>query len=170
MSGLTTLGIFHTTISLAAVATGAIALLRDRNITWNNGVGKTYIITTIITCVTGFGIFAHGSFGKAHVLSILTLLALGLALWAAQNRKPLGKRSPYIATVAYSTTFFFHLIPGFTESLTRLPLEHPWASSPEDPNLQKIIGACALVFLIGVVVQVKGLGKRLNNERQIMDI
>jgi len=55
--GLTTLGIFHTGISLIAVATGAIALIRDKKISWANTVGKIYVIATIVTCVTGFGIF-----------------------------------------------------------------------------------------------------------------
>jgi len=60
MAALSTLGIIHTAISLVALATGAIALVRDREISWKNMVGKTYVIATILTCVTGFGIFHHG--------------------------------------------------------------------------------------------------------------
>ncbi|MES2780292.1 MAG: hypothetical protein V4651_10390 [Bacteroidota bacterium] len=161
MSGLTSFGIFHTAISLVAVGSGAIALLRDKKISWDKQVGKMYVFTTIVTCITGLGIFHHDGFGKPHVLSILTLIVLGIAFLAAQNEKPLGKFSPYIERVGYSMTFFFHLIPGFTEPLTRLPVEQPWASSPDDPNLQKIIGVCALLFLIGAVLQVRALKKQL---------
>ncbi len=34
---------------------------------------------TILTCVTGFGIFQHGGFGKAHMLGIITLVVLAIA-------------------------------------------------------------------------------------------
>jgi uncharacterized membrane protein len=64
MFGLTSLGIIHTAISLVAVFAGAISLIKLKEVTWNNSLGKTYVIATILTCLTGFGIFQHGGFGK----------------------------------------------------------------------------------------------------------
>lgn len=40
MFGLTQLGVVHTAISLVAVAAGAIALIRDKEITLGNTLGK----------------------------------------------------------------------------------------------------------------------------------
>jgi hypothetical protein len=40
MTGLTSLGIVHTAISLIALGAGIVALIRDREITSRNGVGK----------------------------------------------------------------------------------------------------------------------------------
>jgi len=128
MFGLTQLGTFHTAISLIAVGAGAIALFRDKEISPRNGLGKTYIITTLITALTGFGIFQHGGFGKPHVLGIVTLVVLAIAIAAGRTRL-FGRASPYVETVSYSATFFFHFIPGFTESLTRLPLAAPVLAS-----------------------------------------
>ena len=71
MLGLTPFGTFHTAISLIAVAAGLIALVRDQEISPKNRVGKIYVLTTIMTCLTGFGIFHHGGFGKPHVLGIM---------------------------------------------------------------------------------------------------
>src|SRR6188474_532122 len=116
MFGLTYLGIVHTLISLVAVAAGAIALIRDGKITLENSIGKTYVITTVLVCLTGFGIFQHGGFGKPHVLGIITLVVLAI-VWAA-GKNSLGKLSPYIVTVGFSLTFFFHIIPGITETAT----------------------------------------------------
>jgi uncharacterized membrane protein len=76
MVGLTPLGTFHTAISLIAVVAGFIALVRDKEISPKNLVGKIYVITTVITCLTGFGIFQHGGFGKPHVLGIITLVVV----------------------------------------------------------------------------------------------
>ncbi|TMG93658.1 MAG: hypothetical protein E6H72_04325, partial [Betaproteobacteria bacterium] len=79
MFGLTPLGVIHTAISLIAVAAGLIALIRDKEISPRNMLGKTYVITTVITCLTGFGIFQHGGFGKPHTLGIITLIVLAVA-------------------------------------------------------------------------------------------
>ena len=74
MIGLTPLGAVHTAISLVALLAGVIALVRFGQIPAAQGIGKTYIWATVLTCLTGFGIFQHGGFGKAHVLGIVTLL------------------------------------------------------------------------------------------------
>jgi uncharacterized membrane protein len=161
MTGLTPLGTFHTAISLIAVVTGAVALIRDREISWDKQIGKIYVVTTIIVCLTGFGIFQHGGFGKPHALGILTLLVLGIVFAAGKKTRLFGRFSPYIETVGYSMTFFFHVVPGITETATRLPQGAPLASGPDDPRIQMAIGVCFLLFLIGATLQVRHLRARL---------
>jgi len=157
MLGLTSLGIIHTVISLVAVAAGLIALVRDRRISWGNGLGKVYVVTTVLTCLTGFGIFQHGGFGKPHVLGIITLLVLGVAALAA--RAAFGRWSPSVEVVSYSLTFFFHMIPGITETSTRLPLGAPLLASAEAPELKAATAALFVVFVIGATLQVLRLRK-----------
>src|SRR6266699_4257085 len=117
MFGLTPLGVIHTAISLIAVAAGLIALFRDKEISPRNGVGKIYIIATVLTCLTGFGIFQHGGFGKPHALGIITLVVLGVAA-AAQRIGLFGRTAPYVETVSYSATFVFLI--GATLQVRRL--------------------------------------------------
>jgi uncharacterized membrane protein len=156
MLGLTTLGLIHTAISLVALAAGAAALARDKEITPRNGLGKVYLWATIITCLTGFGIFEHGGFGAPHALGVLTLLVLGIAS-LAERTGLFGRAAAYVATLGYSLSFFFHFIPGVTETFTRLPVGAPLFSSPEDPALQKVVGALFVVFLVGATLQVRRL-------------
>lgn len=156
MVGLTPLGAIHTAISLVAVAAGIIALVRDKQITPRNTVGKVYIVTTVLTCLTGFFIFQHGGFGKPHALGIITLVVLGVAAVAGYT-KLYGRASRYIETVAYSLTFFFHLIPGITETSTRLPPGAPLASGPDAPGLQIAAAVLFVAFLIGAYLQVRML-------------
>ncbi|TAL25148.1 MAG: hypothetical protein EPO01_04255 [Aquabacterium sp.] len=158
--GLTNIGVIHTAISLVAVAAGFVALIRDGKIDVRITLGKVYWITTVLTCLTGFFIFQHGGFGKPHALGIITLLTLGVA-WVAGYTQLLGKLSPYVEVVSYSLTFFFHWIPGVTETTTRLPLGNPIFASPEAPELQAIAGLLFLVFLIGATLQVLSLRKHL---------
>lgn len=156
MFGLTPLGAVHTAISLVALAAGAIALFRDKEISPQTSLGKVYLWTTVLTCLTGFGIFRHGGFGAPHALGVLTLLVLGLATLA--NRTPwFGRAAKYLATVGYSVTFFFHLIPGATETFTRLPSGATLFSSPDDPNLQKVVGVLFLLLVVGAALQVRRL-------------
>lgn len=156
MFGLTPLGLIHTAISLVAVAAGLIALWRYREIAWLSRAGKIYVVTTVLTCLTGFGIFQHGGFGKPHVLGIVTLLVLGVAL-LAETTRVLGTVSPYVRTVAYSTTFMFHWIPAITETTTRLPLGAPLLASAEDPALQKAAAVLFVLLVVGATLQVRRL-------------
>jgi uncharacterized membrane protein len=160
MLGLTPLGTIHTAVSLIAMAAGLIALVRDKEISPRNRVGQVYVIMTVLTCLTGFGIFQHGGFGKPHVLGIVTLVVLAVAAVAGYSRL-FGRASPYVETVSYSATFLFHMIPAITETSTRLPLGAPLLASPEAPELQAATAALFVVFLIGATLQVRRLRDRL---------
>lgn len=153
MLGLTTLGLIHTAISVVALGAGAAALLRDKAIMPRNGLGRVYLWTTILTCLTGFFIFRYGTFGAPHALGVLTLLTLGLAA-VAERSGLFGRAAVYVSTLSYSLTYFFHFIPGVTETFTRLPAGRPLFSSPEDPALQPVIGVLFLLFLVGATLQV----------------
>jgi uncharacterized membrane protein len=156
MFGLTSLGVIHTAISLVAVAAGLIALLRDKQITSGNRLGQVYFVTTLLTAVTGFGIFQHGGFGKPHALGILTLLVL-VVIMVAYRTQFYGRWSRVVEVVGYSATFLFHMIPAVTETTTRLPLGAPLLASAEAPALQVATAMMGLLFLIGAYFQVRRL-------------
>jgi len=156
MFGLTPLGAIHTAISLVALAAGIIALVRDKEIIAQSTLGKTYLWATVLTCLTGFGIFQHGGFGKPHALGVITLLVLALAVFAARTTL-FGRASRYVEVISYTMTFFFHLVPGFTETFTRLPAGAPLFANPDDPALQRTIGVVFVLVLIGIAFQVRRL-------------
>ena len=152
MFGLTTLGTFHTAIALVAVVCAAWALVRDKEISAGNRLGQTYLVTTLITAVTGLGIFQHGGFGPPHVLSIMTLVALAVGTVAVVT-KVFGAASRYVQVISYSSTVFFHTIPGVTETGTRLPASAPLFSSAEDPTLQMVAAVLLVTFLVLLALQ-----------------
>ena len=162
MFGLTPLGIVHTAISLVAVASGFSALIRDKYITPTNGLGKLYIATTVLTCLTALGIFQHGGFGKPHALAIITLVALGVAA-TARLSQAFGRAAIYVEAVSYSATLLFHLIPAVTETATRLPVGAPLAANADAPILQAAAGLLVLVFVVGATSQVIRLRARVRS-------
>ena len=149
---LSLLGAFHTAIGLFAVAIGVVAFAKHGAIGPTTSAGRIYLGSTLITVITGFFIFRHGGFGNPHILGVVTLIVLAVAF--AAGKAAFGKFSPYVETVAYSMSFFFHFIPGTAESLTRLPLGAPLASSPEAPIVQTIVGVFFAIFVIGATYQV----------------
>ena len=154
MFGITPSGMFHTVIALIAVAAGITALAKYREIAIATAPGRIYVLLTVVTCVTGLFIFRHGTFGVPHTLAVLTLVVLFLAI-AAEKRASFGRLSRYVSVVGYSATLFFHMIPGFTETATRVPEGAPLVSGPEAPELRAAVGAAFVVFLIGAALQVR---------------
>ncbi len=153
MFGLTPLGVVHTAISLVAVVAGILAFFRYGEISLANTVGKVYVAATALTCLTGFGIFQHGGFGKPHALGIITLVVLGIAVLAGKTSL-FGRASAYVETISYTATFLFHMIPGVTETSTRLPLGAPLLPNADAPELKTASGVLLVLFVIGAAYQV----------------
>ncbi len=124
-----------------------------------------FVAGTILSCLTGFGIFQHGGFGNPHILAIVTLLVLGIAL-AAEHTMSFGGFSRYVETVSYSLALFLHFIPGTVETLVRLPVGAPYLSHPDDPKAQPIVAVFFVIFLVGATLQTLRL-RRASNLRKV---
>jgi len=159
MFGLTPLGTFHTAVSLIAVVAGFVALVQNKEISTRGNAGSVFFWGTVVTCLSALGIYQHGGFGKPHIFAIITLVVLGVAL-LAERVASFGRASPYVATVGYSLALFLHFIPATVETLTRLPLDAPFLSNPDDPGAQPIIGTFFLIFLAGAALQIGRLRRR----------
>ena len=156
--GLTKIGVVHTLFSLVAVYFGIWAIVRYKEFSYRQGLTQVYFVTTLVVCLTGFFIFQHGGFGAPHVLGILTILAIGAGA-ITEKTQLLGKWSRYFQALCYSTTLFFHAIPGFNESLSRLPPGKPFTTGPDDPKFQAIAAVLFVLYLAGMAVQLRYLMK-----------
>ena len=156
MLNITPFGWFHTAISLVSLFGGLYALLRYHDIRYATPLGKTYTWFTIATCLTSFFLMRTGKLSEAHGLTVLTLIVLAAALLLGRNAV-LGSWRHVASSLAFTLTVYFHFIPGYTETLTRVPIGAPLVSGPQDPLLQKLVGGTFLVFLVGMALQVRAL-------------
>lgn len=156
---LSPFGLVHTLISLIAVAAGVVELVRHGDIHPSRFMGSVYVAATIGACLTGFGIFRHGGFGKPHALGVITLLVLGLATLAGKT-KVFGSASRRVEMLSYSATFLFHMIPAFTETLTRLPIGDPIVTDRDGIAPQLAGGVFFALYLAGAWYQLKQLRAR----------
>jgi len=159
---VTAFGAVHTVIAIIGVVAGFIALLAHREIRITSRSGAVFFWFTLGAAITGLFIFRRGGFGAPHVLSVLTLVVLALG-WFAERRRSFGRLSTYVAVLFNLTALFFHFIPAFVESLTRLPLGAPYAAGPEDPRLFGPIGTAFLAYVIAAIWQtlrIRGAARR----------
>jgi hypothetical protein len=86
----------------------------------------------------------------------MTLAALVIGTVAAMTAV-FGRASRYLQAIAYSTTIFFHLIPGITETSTRLPRGAPLVASAEAPELRVVALILLIALVIGLTFQLRWL-------------
>jgi uncharacterized membrane protein len=154
MPEISAIGWFHTAMGIIALVSGGYALFKYREITLQARSGQIYLATTLITAATALAIFQHGAFGPAHILAVMTLLALAVGTVASISTI-FGKLSRYVRAASYSATLLFHSIPAVTDGLLRLPVGDPVLTSIEDPILKTSYAALLFVFLVGVSLQLR---------------
>lgn len=144
MFGLSPLGLVHTLLSLVALGALPLAVVREGWLGSTRPIGRFSLGATALTALTALALFRHGGPGPGHALAVLTLVAVVAAF-------VLGRRGARVGeAVAAGLTVLFHLIPGVTEVLVRVPSSQPFASSPEDPSLRPVYAV--VLALTGVIL------------------
>jgi len=156
LPSITFLGWIHTVCGIAAILIGVYALYKYKVISFSERAAKIYLLLTLITASTALAIYNQGGFRIAHVLAILTLLAL-MAGTIVEKTYMLGSLSKYFFTLCYTSTLLFHMIPAITDTLRRLPVGDPFATSLDDPLVVSFHILFFLIFIFSYVWQVQWL-------------
>ena len=144
-------GMFHTAVSILPIGFGLVAFVRDGRIDPENRVGKLYLGTMFLGSVTAFGFIVTKGFNPAQVLTVVTLALLFAGTFTMRGRR----RGPGLMQIlCLSATYFLLMFFTTTETLTRLPVDHPFASGPTDPALMPVRIVLLTAFVIGVAYQV----------------
>ncbi|MFB9841609.1 hypothetical protein [Mucilaginibacter ginsenosidivorans] len=154
---LSVLGIIHTAISIIALLVAYYALYRSGKLDPATGPGRTYILLTILTCVTGFPIMKTGHLTAGHFTAIIILVLLPIGIYA---HRIFGKAAKYVQVIVMSTTLFLSMVPAIVETLTRLPISSPIATGPNDPIIQNGLLILFILYIAGVIYQVIKIKKR----------
>ncbi len=158
MPEMTLLGWFHTVVGVVALISGFYTIFKYRVISLEESSGKLYLISTLIVAGSALGIYNQGGFGIAHMLAVLTLIAL-LGGVIMEKGKLFGPFSKYFQALGYTSTLLFHMIPAITDFLRRLPVGDPFIDSFEDPLLVNFHLSFLLIYLIGLIAQIFWLKK-----------
>ncbi len=161
MPEMTVLGWFHTILGILAVLSGFYTLYKYKIITTEKSSGRLYVLVTLLVAGSALGIYNQGGFGIAHVLAVLTLIALAGG-YIMEKFKWFGSFSKYFQALGYTSTLLFHMIPAITDFLRRLPVGDPFIDSFEDPLLLNFHTAFLVIYLVGLVTQMVWLKRRAN--------
>ena len=153
MPEMTVLGWFHTILGILAVLSGFYTLYKYKIITTEESSGKLYVLVTLLVAGSALGIYNQGGFGIAHVLAVLTLIALAGG-YIMEKFKWFGSFSKYFQALGYTSTLLFHMIPAITDFLRRLPLGDPFIDSFDDPLLLNFHTAFLVIYMVGLVAQI----------------
>lgn len=160
MPDITLFGWFHTIIAIIALVAGFYTLAVYKIIKLEHKSGKIYLGCTLIAAVTALMIYNQGGFGPAHMLAVLTILAL-LAGFLVTKISALSKIAVYFQAFCYTSTLLFHMIPAITDGLMRLPVNDPILTTIHDPLLRQFYLLFLVMFLVGYALQFMWIKNKL---------
>src|SRR5579859_303280 len=109
---LATYTLLHVIISLIGIASGFIVLFGLLGNKPLDGWTKVFLVSTVLTSVTGFFFPVH-KFMPSHGVGILSLIVLAVAIYARYSKKLAGGwRKIYVGTamLAFYLNFFVLII------------------------------------------------------------
>jgi hypothetical protein len=156
---LSAVGYVHTFFGLVGVLLAFYMLIRYRNIDPKSSAGIAYFLTVTASCILVFALPRNAPAidpVPGYVLTLLTLACLFLGFFIRFSRV---RARRYIEALGLSGSLFFSMVPAINETLTRLPVGAPLASSPQDPLVLKSLGVLAVLVLALCVAQVVNIRK-----------
>ena len=140
------IGWIHTILGTLAILVALFIIVTQGYIKSTNNLGKFYIIATLITASTALMLYKNGGFNLAHILAVLTIVAIFLGI--SSEKYNIFGLSKYVQSMSYTGSILFHLIPGIAEVNKRLPINNPMGLSVLDPiNIRYYLIFTAIIGL-----------------------
>ena len=146
--------IIHTLISLVAIFTGFVVLFGMLAGKRLDGWTKWFLITTVLTSVTGFFFPFHG-FTPAHGVGIISLIVLAIAGFARYPRHLAGHwRWIYVVTAVIA--LYFNVFVGVVQAFLKVPILHALAPTQTEPpfKLTQLL-VLGIFVLLGIVAAIR---------------
>ena len=142
---VSTFTLVHVLLSLIGIFTGLVVVygfLKGRLIDGWNGV---FLVTTILTSVTGF-LFHSARFGPPHYVGIISLVLLGFSVAALYAFNLAGPwRWIYAATATLS--LYLNVFVGVVQAFQKSSFLQSLAPTQSEPPFAIAQGIVLLVFL-----------------------
>jgi hypothetical protein len=135
----------HVLISLIGIAAGLLALFGLLGGKLYRLMSSLFLITTVLTSVTGFLFPFHGM-TPGIILGILSMIVLLLAIWALYIGKLEGAwRGTYVVTSSLALWFNFFVL--IAQSFAKIPALRAIAPSQASPAFGITQAVVLIVFL-----------------------
>jgi len=136
----------HVIISLIGIATGLVFVAGMVGGKWLDGWNVAFLVTTILTSVTGF-LFPSKQIGPAHIVGAISLVVLAIALFALYARRRIGPwRLVYIITSVFA--LYLNAFVGVVQTFQKIGFFHRLAPAGTEPPFLVAQAAVLIFFLI----------------------
>jgi hypothetical protein len=151
--GMPPLVVVHVLISLLGIGSGIVVVLglfgNRRLDAWVH----FFLITTILTSVTGFFLPAHKIL-PSHVLGVLSLIALAIACVARYAKKMQGGwRKTYVITAVIS--LYFNVFVLIAQCFLKVRVLHALAPTGSEPAFAVAQGLNLIFFIVLTIFAVR---------------
>ena len=142
--------IIHTLISLVGIFAGFVVLfglLAGKRL---DGWTKWFLITTVLTSVTGFGFPVH-QFMPSHGVGIISLLVLAVAIYA-RCRRELAGAWRWIYVVGAMMALYLNVFVGVVQAFEKVPALKAMAPTQTEPPFKLTQLVVLALFVVLTVV------------------
>lgn len=150
---LSTFTAVHVLISLVGIASGLVVLFGMFSSKRLNGLTAIFLLTTVLTSVTGFG-FPFEHLLASHKIGILSLVLLAIAILARYSFGMAGKwRWIYVVTAAIS--LYLNVFVLVFQSFEKVPALHALAPTNSEPPFAVSQGIVLVLFIVLTIFAVR---------------
>jgi len=147
-----TFTVVHTIISLIGIFSGAVVVYGMLSAKRLEGWTALFLITTVLTSVTGF-FFPITKIGPPHIVGAISLVVLAVAIPALYMYRLTGAwRWIYVAGAVLS--LYLNVFVGVVQAFQKLPFLKPLAPTQSEPPF---LVAQLLVLALFIVLGIKAV-------------
>jgi len=141
-SGMSPFTLFHVLLSLAGILSGLIVLFGLLTAKRLDGWTAVFLLTTVLTSVTGF-LFPFHKLLPSHVLGIISLVLLAIGIYARYSKKLVGGWSRAFAATSV-LALYLNVFVFIVQLFQKVPSLHSLAPTQSEPPFK----ITQLVFLV----------------------
>jgi hypothetical protein len=151
---LTAFTSFHVLISLIGIAAGLVVLAALLQGQGTDRWTAVFFVTTVATSVTGF-FFPVARLLPSHVVGLISLVILGVALFARYRRNLAGAwRQTYVVGVMIA--LYLNVFVAVIQSFLKIPALKALAPTQSEPPFQITqLGVLVLFIGLGVIALIR---------------
>jgi hypothetical protein len=136
----------HVVISLVGIASGLVVLCDMLGGRVRGGWTAAFLVTTILTSVTGF-MFPFQGVGPPHVIGVISLVLLTLAVAGLYGKRLAGPwRWIYVVTAV--TSLYLNVFVGVVQAFEKVPFLTPLAPTQSEPPFAVVQLAVLVLFVV----------------------
>lgn len=143
---LPTFTLVHVLISLVGIATGLIVMAGMWSSNRMPGMTATFLITTILTSVTGF-MFPFKAFGPPHAVGVISLVVLVFTLLGLYKFRLAGRwRAIYVWTAVFA--LYLNVFVLVVQMFQKIPALNELAPKGNEPPFAVTHAIVLVLFVV----------------------